>query len=306
MASVSPEQAQFPPPTIPQDWHYPEAVGTGHGKVQRYLEITEDLLQALWVARSALDNHHGTFVTDGGEEISRRFEDFCDEIGMAAPVALRWLRKYEERLLSLPPGADTSAMPGQEDDEGRGLSAEEIARSVLEGLRARAAAASADGSRHAFPEVLTLEEAALFLRCDVAFVREQVEAGTIPAHRLSDELRFVRRELVDWLTSLPGSRHAPHIGGAGSDGNRSGPTGDPAPHLPANHAAGRRNGRVGRGAKLTGVQRQAVKDRILAELRQGTGITEAVQVSGIAWATFHNWRKSDGAFSDAIVDIRGW
>lgn len=319
MESVSPEQAQFPPPTIPDDWHYPGAVGTGHGKVQRYLEITEDLLQALWVARAALGNHHGTFVTDVGEQVTRRFEDFCEEIGMAAPVALRWLRKYEDRLLSLPPGADASAVSGQDEDEERTPSADEIARSVLDGLRSRAGSASADGPGHAsFAEVLTLEEAAQFLRCDTAFVREQVASGTIPAHRLADELRFVRRELVDWLTSLPGSPNGSPNHGAGSGGGRSGSgeaTSGTGPHPPSRDTVedgrpgangGRRAARVGRGAKLTAAQRQALKDGILAELRQGTGITEAVQVSGIAWATFHNWRKSDRVFSEAITEIRGW
>ena len=122
---------------------------------------------------------------------------------------------------------------------------------------------------------------------------------------------------MDWLTSLPNTSRKDgetRVRGDGPHDQQASEErgGDPRAggHSKAgqqpSHTLGRRAGRIGRGAKLSGRQRQTVKDRILGELRKGTGITEAVQLSGIAWATFHNWRKRDQAFSDAITEIRGW
>ncbi len=49
--------------------------------------------------------------------------------------------------------------------------------------------------------VLTIEEAATYLRCSVSFIRKRVAQGDIPHHRLGYDLRFVACELLNWLTT---------------------------------------------------------------------------------------------------------
>ena len=48
-------------------------------------------------------------------------------------------------------------------------------------------------------EVLTLEEAADFLRVSVETAEELAAQGTIPGRRISDEWRFLRSALEEWL-----------------------------------------------------------------------------------------------------------
>ena len=69
--------------------------------------------------------------------------------------------------------------------------------------------------------VLTLTEAAAFLRVNEKALSEKAAAGEVPARQIGDEWRFLRRALVDWLYAatkesangapgrpLPGSKEA--------------------------------------------------------------------------------------------------
>lgn len=52
-----------------------------------------------------------------------------------------------------------------------------------------------------FPEVMKLDEAADFLRCDVKTLRAAVKAGRVPAYRLGEEekaYRFTRSTLLQF------------------------------------------------------------------------------------------------------------
>ena len=62
-------------------------------------------------------------------------------------------------------------------------------------------------SGHDLPEgdVLTLPEAAAYLRAPEEAVLELVDKGALPAQRLGGELRFLKRALVEWL------RFGPHF-----------------------------------------------------------------------------------------------
>jgi len=48
-------------------------------------------------------------------------------------------------------------------------------------------------------DVLTLEEAANFLRVSVQTAEELADRGTIPGRRIRDEWRFLKSALEDWL-----------------------------------------------------------------------------------------------------------
>jgi excisionase family DNA binding protein len=51
----------------------------------------------------------------------------------------------------------------------------------------------------AAPEVLTLEEAAVFLRLEVEALLEALGRGEVPARRIGDSWRFSREALLGWL-----------------------------------------------------------------------------------------------------------
>jgi len=55
--------------------------------------------------------------------------------------------------------------------------------------------------------VMTLAEAAQFLRLSPKFIQEKVETGEIPVHRLGRMQRFSRAALEGWLRG-PNSRRA--------------------------------------------------------------------------------------------------
>jgi len=54
-------------------------------------------------------------------------------------------------------------------------------------------------------DVLTVAEAAEFLRCGKSFVHKATRAGKLPHRRLGNELRFLKGELLHWLDTQPGA-----------------------------------------------------------------------------------------------------
>lgn len=56
------------------------------------------------------------------------------------------------------------------------------------------------------PPVLTLEEAAAYLRLPAETVSGRASQGEIPGRRIGDEWRFLQSALDDWLSSLDGRR----------------------------------------------------------------------------------------------------
>ena len=57
-----------------------------------------------------------------------------------------------------------------------------------------------------FPPVLTAAMAAELLQVHVEYLRRLVREGKLPSHRFPGgrELRFLRDELLEWLSELPG------------------------------------------------------------------------------------------------------
>lgn len=65
------------------------------------------------------------------------------------------------------------------------------------------------------PEVLTLAEAARYLRLPQKTVREQARAGKLPGRQIGNQWRFLKSALEDWLGSrkaLTGGELLQHIG----------------------------------------------------------------------------------------------
>lgn len=54
------------------------------------------------------------------------------------------------------------------------------------------------------PDVLTLDEAAAYLRLPKATVSRQAAQGHIPGRKIEDTWRFLKAAIDDWLRSLDG------------------------------------------------------------------------------------------------------
>jgi len=60
--------------------------------------------------------------------------------------------------------------------------------------------------RGKWPEVLTLREAARFLRLPLKQVQELAERGQLPGRQIDSDWRFLQSALVDWLKGAHSSR----------------------------------------------------------------------------------------------------
>ena len=58
-------------------------------------------------------------------------------------------------------------------------------------------------SANGVPEVLTLYEAAAFLRVSEATIRSMAQRGELPGRQIKQEWRFLKSALQDWLRSTP-------------------------------------------------------------------------------------------------------
>lgn len=57
-------------------------------------------------------------------------------------------------------------------------------------------------------EVLTIAEAARFLRISTAQVKKLAEAGRLPAQKIDEEWRFLKAALEQWLCGKPNPTRA--------------------------------------------------------------------------------------------------
>jgi predicted DNA-binding transcriptional regulator AlpA len=58
------------------------------------------------------------------------------------------------------------------------------------------------------PEILTAKELEAFLRIDVKTIYGYVQRGLIPYIRIQSNLRFRKREVLDWIASQSYALHA--------------------------------------------------------------------------------------------------
>ena len=76
---------------------------------------------------------------------------------------------------------------------------------------------SLNGTATTWPEVLTLAEAAAFVRLSEATLQKQAEAGELPGKYLEGQWRFSKAAIVDWLNSTAPPSSRPPAAGAGAD-----------------------------------------------------------------------------------------
>ena len=81
------------------------------------------------------------------------------------------------------------------------LSTREIALGVVEPASTRGSYSFQPYDPPPPPEVMTAEQAALFLQIDEREVIEMAEAGKLPGRRLGGGWRFARAALVAWLST---------------------------------------------------------------------------------------------------------
>lgn len=78
-------------------------------------------------------------------------------------------------------------------------------------------------------EVLSVEEAARFLKVPAATVRREARAGRLPGRHVGKEWRFARSALIDWLRGeIDGPGHPPERYARSRDQADDEPTGTPA------------------------------------------------------------------------------
>ena len=302
-------------------WHYDEAVACTRPKVGQYLAITEGLLHDLSLARDVLGQGD-----QPGQPTKRSFADFCEAIGISTVVAERWLRKSEgkERPSKGKGGKPQDAVGPRIDKSAP--SPWDIVDRIVASMEKRLAKVDERRSPSVNGDVMTVREAAEFVRCDESLLVQSIDKGEIVGYWLGSELRLLREDLIEWLKLLPNSRVVrsgrsggisvkrvvhrvePGCGASTATASPSGSTGG-AESLPNEDIC--ETGKLvlptlKRGAKLSVEQKQQIKQWIVAAVTEGKGITDSVREAGIAWSTFHDWRKVDSEFAVAITTARGW
>ncbi len=302
-------------------WHYDEAVACARPKVGQYLEITEGLLHDLSLACDVLGQGE-----QPGQRTKRSFADFCEAIGISTVVAERWLRKSKGK------GGTSKSKGGKPQDgvehkiDKSAPSPWEIVDRIVASMEKRLDKVDERRSPSVNNDVMTVREAAGFVRCDESLLVQSIDKGEIVGYWLGSELRLLREDLIEWLKLLPNSR----VGRSGRTGGISvkravaraeaSSAANTATGSPSKSTCGVESlpkddlGEGGklvlpilkRGAKISVEQKQQIKQWIVAAVTEGKGITDAVRDAGIAWSTFHDWRKNDAEFGVAIKTARGW
>ena len=100
-----------------------------------------------------------------------------------------------------------------------------MALCVLLGLIGPASAGQHGAVQPRWPAVMTLEEAALFLRVNRAELSQMAEWGLVPARRIGAYWRLSRTALLDWLKTdhgaymtLPTAAYPPSVPSAANAG----------------------------------------------------------------------------------------
>ena len=92
-------------PTLPDDWNYDTSVEKTKTFFYKWKNLTNDILEELWVAREKLSSKGGYGHHKGvlGTKVPRTWSDYCEDIGTSRQVVNRWLKDhYEFRTITNP------------------------------------------------------------------------------------------------------------------------------------------------------------------------------------------------------------
>ena len=91
-------------PEIPEDWDYNESVKNIKGFIYKMKNLTEEILNELWIARGILSKSGATGhiknLSDANAPL-KTWNDYCEEIGEDKSTVNRWLKAYEEADFSV-------------------------------------------------------------------------------------------------------------------------------------------------------------------------------------------------------------
>ena len=92
-------------PTLPDDWNYDTSVEKTKTFFYKWKNLTNDILEELWVAREKLSKD-GVKKSDprwNKSSTLRTWGDYCEDIGTSRQVVNRWLKDhYEFRTITNP------------------------------------------------------------------------------------------------------------------------------------------------------------------------------------------------------------
>lgn len=147
-------------------------------------------------------------------------------------------------------------------------------------------------------DLLTLDEAARYLRVGRTCLYERVRTGEIPATKLGRAWVFSRRQLLALVEQRASAMPTPTPATTTADREA-----DIRTRAKQTRTAVHK--RPGGTGKLTADQRQEAQRRVLTALRDGATIVDACEVAHVSTVSCGTWRKKDPAFSAEVDRAMG-
>ena len=92
-------------PTLPDNWDYDTSVERTKTFFYKWKNLTNDILEELWVAREKLSVSHSDAakIMHGTKVPCRTWSDYCEGVGTSRQVINRWLKDhFEFRTMTSP------------------------------------------------------------------------------------------------------------------------------------------------------------------------------------------------------------
>ena len=93
-------------PAVPDDWDYDTSVEKTKTFIYKWKNLSDDILEELWVAREMLSEHGGDRKSNQWNKSSvenKTWSDYCEELGTSRQVVNRWLEKaYAPKKITTP------------------------------------------------------------------------------------------------------------------------------------------------------------------------------------------------------------
>ena len=91
-------------PTLPDNWDYDTSVEKTKTFFYKWKNLTNDILEELWISRNILKKNFDEWQKEGGTLVPPpTWNDYCEEIGSSRQVVNRWLEKtYSSKKITTP------------------------------------------------------------------------------------------------------------------------------------------------------------------------------------------------------------